>query len=232
MRQFSRLLAVSLPLLVAAACSDSSTSPQVSASRSLSAAPAFDYSGGGRLSFGDRQVSFTVTPAGGSFAVNNMVTVAFPANSVCDPALSTYGAGEWDNACVTATRAITVTATTRLTLNGMQVDFQPNLRFSPDKQVILSTDLFASTIRMGSSFFSAYPSALRPLAMFYSPSIGAQPVADYATDPSAITQIDLRSGRVWRRVKHFSGYLMGSGAACNPQAGDPDCIEVHSESTP
>jgi hypothetical protein len=232
MRQYTRLLAASLPLLVAAACSDSSTSPQVSATRSLSAAPAFDYSGGGRFHFGDRQVSFTVTPDGGSFAINKLITIAFPANAVCDPALSTYGAGEWDNACVTAKRGITVTATTRLTLNGMQVDFQPDLRFAPDKQVVLSTDLFAPTIRMGRSFFAASPASLRPLAMFYSPSIGAEPVADYATDPSAVTQIDLQSGRVWRRVKHFSGYLMGSGAACNPSAGDPDCVAVHSESTP
>lgn len=232
MRQSLRLLAVGLPLLAAAACTDSSTSPQLSATRSLSAAPTFDYSGGGRFHFGDRQVSFTVTPDGGSFAVNKLITVAFPANSICDPDLSTYGAGEWDNACVTATRAITITATTRLTLNGMQVDFEPNLRFSPDKQVILSTDLFAPTIRSSSSFFTAYPSTLRPLAMFYSPSIGAEPVADYETDSSVVTQVDLESGRVWRRVKHFSGYLMGSGAACNPQAGDPDCIAVHSESTP
>ena len=232
MRQYSRFLAVSLPLLVAAACSDSSTSPQVSATRSLSAAPAFDYSGGGRFLFGDRRVSFTVTPDGGSFAINQLATVNFPAGSICDPALSTYGEGEWDNACVALNRAITITATTRLTTTGVAVDFQPDLRFAPDKQVTLYTDLFASTLRSNSSYFAQNPASLRSLAFFYSPSLDAAPVADYMSDPSLVTQIDLETGRVWRRVKHFSGYVGGTGQACNPSAGDPDCIAVHSEYTP
>jgi hypothetical protein len=200
--------------------------------RSLSAAPAFDYSGGGRFQFGDVRTSFTVTPDGGTFAINRLVNVSFPASAICDPDQSTYGPGEWDKACVASTHAITITATTRLTLNGMAVDFQPNLRFSPDKQVVLSTDLFARTLRANRWYFNASPSSLRPLAFYYSPSPTAQPVADYATDSSLVTHVDLETGRVWRRVKHFSGYLQGSGAACNPSAGDPDCIAVHSESTP
>jgi len=232
MRQSIKLIAVSLPLFVAAACSDVSTSPQAPASRSLSAAPAFDYSGGGRFHFGDNRTSFTVTPDGGTFAINRLLKVDFPAGSICDPDQSTYGPGEWDNACVTLTHAITITATTRLTRNGMAVDFQPNLRFSPDKQVTLPTDLFAATLRSNSTYFASSPSSLRVLAFDYSPSLGAQAVADYVADPSLVTQVNLETGRVWRRVKHFSGYVAGTGASCNPSAGDPDCIAVRSESSP
>lgn len=230
MRQFFRIIAVSVPILVAAACSDTLTSPQA-AVRSLSAAPAFDYSGGGRFRFGDRRVSFTVTPEGGSFAINKLVTVDFPANAICDPAVSTYGPSEWDNACITLASPITITATTRLTATGMQVDFEPNLRFSPDKQVTLSTDLFANTIRSNRSYFASFPSLLRPLAVYYSPNFGADAVADYESDSTVVTQIDLTNGRVWRRVKHFSGYLMGSGRSCDPAAGDPDCVAVHADNS-
>ena len=200
--------------------------------RSLSAAPAFDYSGGGRFHFGDVKTSFTVTPAGGSFAINRLVTVDFPAGSICDPDLSSYGAGEWENACATLTHAITITATTRLTGNGVAVDFQPDLRFSPDKQVTLSTDLFSSTLRANRGYFRAAPASLQRLTFLYSPSLNATAVADYVADPSLATHVDLESGRVWRRVKHFSGYVQGSGAACNPTAGDPDCVPTHTETTP
>lgn len=230
MRQYFKLLAASLPLLAAAACSDVSTSPQTPAARSLSAnAPAFDYSGGGRFGFGDLHTSFTVSPNGGSFAINSLANVSFPAGSICDPDLSTYGAGEWDNSCVTLTRSIRITATTRLTSNGMQVDFEPKLRFAPDKEVILSTDLFASTLRTSRGLFSAAPALLRPLAMYYSPSLGAEPVADYVSDSSLVTHVDLKNGRVWRRVKHFSGYYQGSGAACAPGPNDPDCIAIFTD---
>jgi hypothetical protein len=228
MRQSIKLIAASVPLLIAVACSDVSTSPQTSA-RSLSAAPAFDYSGGGRFRFGDMRTTFTVTPDGGSFAVNHLVNVDFPASSICDPDQSTYGASEWDNECVVVTHPITITATTRLTSNGMAVDFQPDLRFAPDKQVVLSTDLFAATLRSNRQYFASSPSSLRSLAFYYSPSLGAATVADYLTDSSLVTQVDLETGRVWRRVKHFSGYMGGSGRACDPAAGDPDCVAVRSQ---
>jgi len=200
--------------------------------RSLSAAPTFDYTGGGRFRFSDVRTSFTVGPDGGSFAINRLVTVDFPAGSICDPDASTYGPTEWDNACTTLTRPITITATTRLTSNGMAVDFQPDLRFSPDKQVTLSTDLFASTLRANRWYFAASQASVRPLAFLYSPSLGAAAVADYKADTSLVTHVDLETGRVWRRVKHFSGYVGGTGAACNPSAGDPDCVAVRTEATP
>lgn len=225
MRQSFQFLAACAALLVVAACSDVSTSPSASA-RSLSAAPSFDYSGGGRFRFGDTHTTFTVTPDGGSFAINRLITVDFPAASICDPQLSTYGAGEWDKPCATLTAPLTITATTRLTANGMAVDFQPDLRFSPDKQVTLSTDLFSSTLRGNRWFFGAYPSSLRTLAFFYSPSLGSDAVADYVGDSTLVTQVDLESGRVWRRVKHFSGYVTGTGQSCNASAGDPDCVAV------
>jgi hypothetical protein len=51
-------------------------------------------------------------------------------------------------------------------------------------------------------------------------------VADYLSDPSLVTHVDLNTGTVWRRVKHFSGYLMGSGESCEPSPDFPECIAV------
>jgi hypothetical protein len=227
MRQSFKLLVAGVSLLVAAACSDVSTSP--SATRALSAAPSFDYSGGGRFHFGDVRTSFTVTPDGGSFAINRLLTVDFPAGSICDPDLSTYGAAEWENSCVTLSGPLTITATTRLTANGMAVDFRPDIRFSPDKQVTLSTDLFSPTLRANRGYFGSNPSGLNTLAFLYSPTLGGDVVPDYVEDSTLVTHVDLETGHVWRRVKHFSGYVAGTGRACDPAAGDPDCVAVRSQ---
>ncbi len=81
-------------------------------------------------------------------------------------------------------------------------------------------------IRSNQSFFASNPSTLRPLALDYSPTLGGDAVADYVSDPSLITHIDLTTGRIWRRVKHFSGYSQTNGLPCDPSPDDPDCIEV------
>jgi len=221
MRQSLKFISAILSVVAVAGCSDVSTSPSV-ASRAVSAAPAFDFTVGGRYNVGDSKSSFVVTPDGGSFSINGVATVDFPASSICDPDLSTYGAGEWDNDCVPLTRAITITATTRLVSNGVAVDFQPALRFTPGKVVRLSTDVLASMIRLNSRYFATSPSSLESLAFAYSPSLGADPVADYLADSSLVTHVDLQTGRVWRRVKHFSGYVGGAGATCS----DADCVSV------
>jgi hypothetical protein len=228
MRQFLKF-AAALPLLVAAACSDVSTSPDAAAGRSLSAgAPAFDYTGGGAFSFGDLRSSFIVSPRGGSFSINGLFNVNFPAGSICDPELSTYGDGEWDNDCVTLTRSIRISSTVRLRNGKLAVDFQPALRFSPSSDVTISTSLFAPTLRTNRFYFSANPSSLRPLVFSYAPSLDGAIVADYVADPTLVTHVDLTTGRVWRRVKHFSGYVAGTGHSCTVSADNPDCVAVKS----
>jgi len=45
-------------------------------------------------------------------------------------------------------------------------------------------------------------------------------------DLTMVTHVDLRTGVVWRRVKHFSGYLVVSGTSCGitpTGAPDPSC---------
>jgi hypothetical protein len=228
MRENLRLISVGLSLLIVAGCADNSTAPQASAKRSFAPeAPAFDYSSGG--SFGDSRSTFNVGADGGTISVGGLFNVNFPAGSICDPDLSSYGEGTWDSSCVTLNRSIQITSTVRLTASGLAVDFQPALRFAPGKVVTISTDIFAPVIRANRDFFARNPSALRALALYYSPFLGGSRVPDYIGDRSLVTHIDLQTGRIWRRVKHFSGYSLTSGEACNPSPDDPDCIEVEDD---
>jgi hypothetical protein len=226
MRESFRYLAAGLSLLIAAGCSEN-TNPVSAPSRSMSvAAPKFDYSAGG--SFGDQSTEFTVTSRGGSYSVAGLFSVNFPANSVCAPSRSTYGEGEWDKPCSTLSNSesVRITAKLRLTSTGLAVDFSPALRFNPQTQVTISTDIFAPVIRNNADFFRANPGTLRGLAVTYSATLGGASVSDYVLDPSVVTRVGLTSGRIWRRIKHFSGYVIATGEACTPAPDFPDCIEI------
>ena len=74
----------------------------------------------------------------------------FPANSVCDPARSTYGATEWDKDCTTLDdgQSVKIRAVLALTSDGLAIDFSPALRFSPATTVTISTGIFAPLIKL------------------------------------------------------------------------------------
>jgi len=168
-----------------------------------------------------------VDGGGGSFSLG-AYTVSFSGNSVCDPSVSTYGDTEWDKTCTVLAdgQSIKIHATVSRTSTGIAVDFTPALRFSPSANVIVSTDVFASYIVANQDYFRTHRSALSAFAILYSPSLGAKGVSDFAADRSVTTHVDLNTGRVWRRVKHFSGYSIVSGQPCEPSPDNPDCIEI------
>lgn len=128
--------------------------------------------------------------------------ISMPAGAICDPATSTYGASEWDKECTPLAGSIVITATIFEDDDGMPyVDFQPAMRFAPDKEVMLF-------VRQGKN------SAKKKLYMSYCNSVG------YCYDESSLDP-SLKPFRVGntpvlgRRVKHFSGYYVGSGPDCN-----------------
>jgi hypothetical protein len=121
---------------------------------------------------------------------------------------------------------ISVHATISLTSGVLAVDFTPALRFSPGAQVIIYTDIFASIIKGNKDYLGNHPDALNPLTLFYTPTIGGSTVKDFKADKSVQTHVDLNSGRIWRRVKHFSGYSIVTGESCEPSPDNPDCVAV------
>jgi hypothetical protein len=228
MRASSRWLAAGIATAFLAACSDSSTSPRPASSHGPSLAPpSFDFSATA-FALGFTQNDFVVGAAGGSFSIGGLYTVNFPANSVCDPAQSSYGPTEWDKPCVTLGngQSVTLHATLTLSAGGLAVDFSPAVRFSPSTVVTISTDIFAPVVRANSAYFASNPAALNSLAILYSTNLGSAGLSDYSKDASVITHVDLTTGRIWRRVKHFSGYSIISGEACDPSPDNPDCVEV------
>jgi hypothetical protein len=179
----------------------------------------------GGKALGDQLASFTITPAGGSFPLMGLFAINFPANSVCDPNRSNYA--DWGQDCVSLSDNIDVQVRLRVTASGIALDFSPEIRFAPSAgPVTITTDVFAPVLTSNSSFFSAHPASLAILAMSYAPALGATPIADYQSDPTLITHVNLVTGRVWRVVRHFSGYLVGGGdAACDPSQ-DVGCVAV------
>jgi hypothetical protein len=232
MRATIRTLIAGAAIAAVAACSDSSTSPRAGSAHSLAPgrAPTLDVSPS--LVFSDlRRASFTLTAAGGKFIIGDgdgLFTLTFPANSVCDPAVSSYGPGTWDSPCATlqSGQSITVTAVYGFTATGLSVDFSPALRFNPATQVKISSPIYAPVLITNASYFAANPSALRDMGIYYAPALGAEGVTDAAFDASVMTHVNLGTGLVWRRIKHFSGYNVGSGLPCTPSPDDPDCVET------
>ena len=131
-----------------------------------------------------------------AYQVGGVHGVYFQAGSICDPAVSSYGPGTWDDPCTPLTRSITLTATSWRDAEGNPyVDFQPALRFVPGKAVVLymaDPDL---------------PSDWNPQTIFYCTD-DAICVDETQADASLSTYFDAASGVYYRQVKHFSGYVI------------------------
>lgn len=132
--------------------------------------------------------------------------IYFPAGSICDPAVSSYGPTEWDRPCQPLRRYITISATwwTDAATGHPRIEFQPALRFVPtsdmSKWVTLTLkDPSASSTRPGQSLVIAWRDA------------SGNWVDESLTDATLRTTVDPSSGSVSRRIKHFSGYMVSAG---------------------
>jgi hypothetical protein len=229
MRGPLRILVVGVVVAAVAGCSDSATSPRDASTRVLSpgGVPTLDISPSTWFS-SYRTTTFTLTSDGGKYSIGDGIyTIVFPANSVCDPDRSTYGPGTWDQPCKTLDddQSITVTATYGFTSHGLSIDFQPALRFSPKQEVRISTGVYAGILTTFSDYFAANPSALHFLGIYYAPDLSSAGKTDAAFDYSLVTHVNLTTGQVWRRIKHFSGYNITTGLPCDPSPDDPDCVD-------
>jgi hypothetical protein len=232
MRPPARLILSGAALLVAASCvNDASVAPSLSAPPSVSASPAL------RALATPTSTDFVIPVAGGHIAIlGGVYDLDVPANAVCDPqaedSQAGYAAGAWDADCTPATSDITVHATLMWTHNRLWVDFSPAIRFVPSQTVTLSTDLMAGAVR----YYAARDAAgyaydnsngrSRKWGIAYSSEIDGRPIDDSKADASVHTQIDFATGKIGRRVRHFSGYSIMTGLECIVSPDDPYCIEM------
>lgn len=211
MRSFNwKTVSTLVTMMAAAGCQETVSAPlgSSSAPASMALAPAVapQLSKGG-LDADD--VDFTVTPNGGVFLLGNHAVV-FPARSICDPSVSSYGPGTWDAPCVALKGALRIHATIRTAKLGTWVDFSPSLRFVPSSDSREWVYIYMYTpSAIGATDLSKY-------SILWTPAIGASGVNDAAGDATLRTYVDANSGIAMRRIKHFTGFIASSGRSCDP----------------
>lgn len=209
--------ALTLVGMAMTACSETPSAPQQGKSASAPGA-VFDQTSGNKgigrknPNFVGYSVTFTVDPTRDqTFSAANY-RISFPAGSICDPATSGYNPTLWDTDCAALTQPITITAQVDVKHGHIWADFSPSLRFVPSKTVLL-TLIDAAPL----------PSLSSPTILWNRPSDGKW-VEEGAYDPSMRSTADFGANSVTRRLKHFSGYLLSTGDACDPLVDGPDCI--------
>jgi hypothetical protein len=142
--------------------------------------------------------------------------VVFPAQSVCDPATSGYGPETWDQPCSPLQSPIRVHAEVRRRNGQTWVDFTPSLRFVPSTNpgrwvwmVMRTPEAQGAT------------GDLSRFNILWAQRIDGKTVDETPLDPTLRTYVDTWQGISMRRIKHFTGYLSGSGRSCN--LGDTNC---------
>lgn len=156
-------------------------------------------------------VDFVVNAWGGVYYAGNHAVV-FPAQSICDPATSGYGADKWDAPCSPLQTSLRVHAEVRRKNGATWVDFTPSLRFVPSTNpsrwvwmVIYTPEAVGAT------------GDLTRFNILWASHIGGTLVDETPLDPSLRTYVDTWSGVSMRHIKHFTGYGVGSGRTCDPQ---------------
>lgn len=216
MRRHVPIILAGISALTALGCSDvsvPSSSPQTGASFSVTSA----------LRAGVTE-SYRLSPNGGTFTLPGGFVVNFPANSVCDPVSSaaSYALGDWDAPCQTITSPLVLTVTVAAVNGRIYADFSPHIRFSPATIVTIGTNIHQSYVHSKGYSGGNHPTTL---GLLFSSATGGLPVNDAAADPSLISHINLKSGWIWRRIKHFTGYNINTGEECDPSDGDPYCVQ-------
>ena len=186
------------------ACADSVTAPREEAPRTPDQAIIINM-----IAPDSTSADFTVTPTGGTFRMGKHA-IWFPANAICDPAVSTYGPDTWDQPCTVLSRSIDIHAEVR-TIEGKEwVDFTPALRFRPHQ----------SYEKWVWIFMRADGAILANAADFnilYTPAFGAPGIDESLEDPTLRSYVS--GGYVYRRIKHFSGYMVASGRSGLVESG-------------
>lgn len=142
--------------------------------------------------------SFTIDPTRSQLLSFAEHTLELPANAICQ-ADSGYGAAFWDAPCITERRPITVTAKVRGSSKGLpRVELGPAVRFSPDVYVTLSLYVRGKKTRDVTDW----------RILYCADPVRADCVDESLLDPTLTTFVDRPAHTVYRRIKHFSGYLV------------------------
>ena len=215
MRHFTRSRVAATALLVGlgSACTDGPTATHDASAPSLPAlkeakavvTAAASAAGG---------YDFTVDPTHSQTYLFGEHGVYFPAHSICDPALSSYGPDEWDKPCVPLTKPITIHVDVATVDGHPRVEFDRHLRFVPrplsDHRhwviLYLRDDTAADEPRQ-----PRRRQGPREYTIVWEAPDGTL-VDESVYDNTMRTKVHTLSGTVSRRIKHFSGYMVAARA--------------------
>jgi hypothetical protein len=148
---------------------------------------------------------FTVTPTGGLFKLGKHA-IFFPENSICNPAASSYGPQQWDEACEPLTENVQIHAEVRKAEGRTWIDFTPALRFVPTSDPNGYVWLY---MKSDAAFD---PENLPALSILFSHQMGDPGINEALEDPTQKTYVWAEGGVTFRRIKHFSIYNQTSDA--------------------
>jgi hypothetical protein len=185
--------------LMLAACADVATAPVASAPTSQENASRFTPTAAQLALVGvsDGTYSFTFDPSQDQSFDLGPNHLDIPRNAVCDLANTAYGVDYWNAPCSPERGTVTITATiTNAKSAHPRIDFQPAMRFNPQTEVVL--------------YIYAKRASKRDAANFVMEYCGdrGKCVDESKTDRDLATQVDKRKNVVFRRIKHFSGYVV------------------------
>ena len=143
----------------------------------------------------DGQYNFRIDPDEKQILQLGASRLEIPANAVCKLGKSSYGPAFWNDSCRLQDHNFTITAVVRnAATDHPSVNFEPALRFSPNTTVMLYLYV-TNNATLDASRVVNYCSAK-----------GC--VNEALTDPSVATSVDMENRIAFRRIKHFSGYVI------------------------
>jgi hypothetical protein len=209
-RRSSILLITGAAVVLAVACRDT-LAPTASPDKDpFASRPQLLRSVGGS----SRTGSIVLTPQGGDYLLGGFL-LHVPAGAVCDPTSTQYGPAFWDDQCTPISAPIRLQVEVTQKYGRQWIDFKPNLRFAPSSDP--SNWVTLLTWRPRSELSSSFSRRqMRQYALLYAPEIGATPLDEGTIDATMVTIIRMGDGLIWRRLKHFSGFTISLGRACDP----------------
>lgn len=207
MRRYVPLLIAGIALIISG-CRDTVAPPSSEPLATLIPARDLSFSSVVSSTEGAGAVEFTFnfTKAAGSIQLGEF-TLAWEENSVCERDNSGYGFEFFRKSCEAEDDDVEMTARVWSDNGRTYVDFFPDIRFSPAKNVTLSVvrDEIVGR-RLNTRLKLKYN-------IYYTHRIGdTRYFIDEAWfDPEQRTHFDTQTGLVWREIRHFSGFVIRTG---------------------
>jgi hypothetical protein len=200
--RISTLTTLAMAGVLLAGCAGEATSPSAAPVASELRASPFVPTAAQKALVGasDGTYTFTVDPQNDESLQIGASRLIIPSNAICDLETSSYGPSTWNDSCRPERNRVTITAVVRnAATDHPSIDFQPALRFSPRANVYLYFAV-SDKITLDNSNVVKYCNE-------------TDCVDESQSDRDLRSYVDTKHKVVYRRIKHFSGYVISQLSA-------------------